>query len=135
MPQAGQVLHYKDFCFEDGSVRDKLFIILNEADANLPSLVLKTTSQPRRYAGVSEGCNPRKKVFFVPLNWQECFSLNTFIQLPQIIEISTEELLRGALSKKISVISSLSANCFTQLKNCLKKFKDDISSEHWRLIF
>lgn len=135
MPQPGQVLYYEDFRFENGSTGGKLFVILNVADINSPCLVLKTTSQSKRYEGVRKGCNPQKGVFFIPLDWQECFPLDTYIQLPQIIEISTEELLQGTLSKRIRMANSLSDDCFIQLKNCLKQFKEDISQQHWRLIF
>ena len=135
MPQPGEIFCYKNYQFEDGSGNDKLFVILNTVDSNTPCLVLKTTSQSKRYAGVRQGCNSPKGVFFVPTDWERCFKFDTYIQLPQIIEISAEELLRGTLSKRISMISSLSANCLTQLKNCLKQFKEDISPQHWRLIF
>lgn len=135
MPQAGEILYYSDYVFEDGSKADKLFVVLNAADIDLPSLVFRTTSQSRRYEGVVQGCNPQKRVFFVPADWGRCFELDTYIQLPQILEISTEELLKGALSKKIRIVGSLPADCFVQLKNCLKRFKEDISPEHWKLIF
>lgn len=135
MPQPGQVLYYKNFRFEDGATGDKLFVTLNRVDINSPCLVLKTTSQPKRYEGSREGCNPEKNVFFVPLDWQECFPRDTYIQLPQIFEISAEELVQGALSKRIRRMSSLSVDCFMQLRNCLKQFKEDISPQHWRLIF
>ena len=135
MPQAGEILDYSDYVFEDGSKGDKLFIVLNAADTDLPSLVLKTTSQSRRYEGVVQGCNPQKRVFFVPADWGRCFELDTYIQLPEILEISTEELLQGALRKKIRIIGSLSVDCFAQLKNYLKRFKEDVSLQHWKLIF
>ena len=135
VPQPGQILYYKDFQFEDGSSTDKLFVILYVADINSPCLVLKTTSQSKRYAGVEEGCNPQKKVFLIPVDWRECFPLDTYIQLPQIIEISAAEIFAGTLSKRIYVKNALSAGCFAQLKNCLKQFRRDISQEHWHLIF
>lgn len=135
MPQPGEILCYYDWPFEDGSKADKLFVVLNVADIKSPCLVLKTTSQSERYEGVRHGCNPQKRVFFVPTDWERCFKLDTCIQLPQIIEISTEELLQGALSKRIRMLSSLSADCFMQLTNCLKQFKEDISAQHWKLIF
>jgi len=135
MPQTGAILLYSNYAFEDGSRGDKLFVVLNVADINLPSLVLKTTSHSRRYEGVVQGCNPRKRVFFVPTDWGRCFKFDTYIQLPEIIEISTEELLKGALSKKIRIISSLPSGCFVQLRDCLKRFKEDISPQHWKLIF
>jgi hypothetical protein len=136
MSQPGQILYYQDFEFpDDHSKKDKLLVILNDADSNALCLVLKTTSQSRRYEGVQKGCNPQKKVFFVPLGWEQCFKVNTYIQLPQIFEIPTENILVGDISGKIRITSSLTANCFKLLKNCLKQFKDDISARHWELIF
>ena len=135
MPQPGQILCYKNYEFEDHSKRDKLFVVLNDADTNSVCLVLKTTSQSRHYEGVGKGCNPQKRVFFVPTDWEQCFKLDTYIQLPEIIQIATDELLVGDISGRIYVSSSLSVECLKLLKNCLKQFKEDISAEHWKLIF
>ena len=106
------VIALKDYEFEDGSKADKLFVVLTVADIKSPCLVLKTTSQSKRYEGVRQGCNPEKIVFFVPIGWQRCFPLATYIQLPQIFEISIEELLKGVFSKNTRVVNSLSADCF-----------------------
>jgi len=135
MPQPGQILYYKDYEFDDHSKRDKLFVVLNDTDRNSVCLVLKTTSKSRRYEGVGRGCNTQKKVFFVPTGWEQCFTLDTYIQLPEIIEITIDKLLVGEISRKIYVSSSLSVECFKLLKNCLKQFKEDISPQHWKLIF
>lgn len=135
MPQHGEIFCYKDYQFEDGSKNDKLFVILNTVDSNTPCLVLKTTSQSKRYAGVRQGCNSPKRVFFVPTDWERCFKFDTYIQLPQIIEFSIAELLQGGLSDRIYRVNSLSSNCFAQLRNCLKQFKKDLSERHWKLIF
>ena len=73
---------------------------------------------------------------FVPIDWENCFDIDTYIQLPQIIEFPALELLDGGfVSKNISVINSLSSLCLSQLKNCLKQFRDDVSEQHWKLIF
>jgi hypothetical protein len=133
-PQPGQVLYYKQFQFEDGSAKHKLFVILHISDINSPCLVLKTTSQSRHYKGCQEGCNQQKKVFFIPLSWRECFPLDTYIQLPQIIEIPAAEIFAGTLSRRMRLMNALSIDCFTRLKSCLKKFKADISTQHWQLI-
>ena len=119
MPQLGQILYYKDYEFEDHSKRDKLFVVLNDTDRNSVCLVLKTTSQLKRYKGVGNGCNPPRKVFFVPTDWEQCFKLDTYIQLPEIIQITTDELLVGDISGRVYVSSSLSVECFRLLKNCL----------------
>ncbi len=135
MPQPGQIICYKNFEFDDHSKKDKLFVVLNDTDKDSVCLALKTTSQSRRYERVEKGCNPQKKVFFIPIGWEQCFKLNTYIQLPQITEIPTDKLLAGDISGKIKVTSSLTIECFKLLKNCLKQFKEDISPHHWKLIF
>lgn len=135
MPQPGDILYYQGYQFEDGSRKDKLFVILNRANINTPCLVLKTTSQSRRYPNVKRGCNPANKVFFVPKDWARCFELDTYIQLPPITEFSTKELLEGMFSKTMRLVNSLPSDCFAQLKNCLKEFRQDISQRHWELIF
>lgn len=135
MPQPGQILCYKDYEFDDHSKKDKLFVVLNDTDRNSVCLVLKTTSQSKRYKGKGKGCNPQRKVFFVPTDWEQCFKLDTYIQLPEIIQIATDELLVGDISGRIYVGSSLSIECFRLLKNCLKQFKQDISLQNWEHIF
>lgn len=133
MPNPGEIILYKNYEFEDKSKANKLFVVLNSD----PCLVLKTTSQSKRYSGVSRGCNEAKKVFFAPTYWQSCFAVDTYIQLPEIFELSTEELLDGSLGKKeINILKNpISDDCLPQLKNCLKKFKEDISEQHWKFIY
>lgn len=132
MPQPGEILLYKDYTFEDGSTHDKLFVILLDS----PCLALKTTSQAKRYQGVKEGCNVKQKVFFLPASRKEGFPKDTYIQLPQIFEFSSTELLQGALSKKqITILKSISPPCLKQIKHCVQQFQDDISEEHWNALF
>ncbi len=106
MPKAGDILLYKDFKFEDGTSKDKLFVVLSDIQNVTVCLMLKTTSQTKRYANAKEGCNPILKVFFIPLDWKIGFPKDTYVQLPQIIQL-----------------------------NCLKQFKDDIAEVHWKMIF
>jgi hypothetical protein len=136
MAKAGDVLSHKQWVFDDGSEAPKLLVVLNtQTDIDMPCLVLKTTSNPKWYAGVKVGCNQNKKVFFVLKANEPCLDLDTYIQLPSIWELTTKELLDGWASKAIRPIGSVSGNCLAQLKNCLKNYKDDISTKHRRLIF
>lgn len=135
MPQPGEIICYKNYQFDNGSTRDKLFVVLNAADSSAPCLVLKTTSKADRYLNVKGGCNPSKKVFFVPKASKECFDDDTYIQLPQVIEIPTSDFLQRALENVLYRIGELSPNCLAQLKNCLRGFKSDLAERHWNLIF
>jgi hypothetical protein len=132
----GDVFIYKQFAFEDGSQRDKWFVILNSPDHEKPCIVLKTTSNSARYQGCVKGCNKHLRCFFAPATWQTCFRVDTYIQLPQIIEFSTDTLYRESIARRIEFRPSpLSSDCFGQLKSCLAGFKDDISPSHWALIY
>lgn len=135
MPYPGQILFHKDFEFTDSSKKDKILVVLNHTDKDSVCLVLKTTSQSKHYEGVKKGCNPQKKVFFVPISWEQCFKVDTYIQLPEIFEIPCDILLAGDISHKIYVRSSLPPPCFKLLKDCLRQFREDISERHWKLIF
>jgi hypothetical protein len=133
MPEARDVLFYKDFEFEDGSKHNKLFIVIC---SEVSCLVLKTTKNNKLYQGVKDGCNPPKRVFFIPTDKKEFFDIDTYVQLPQLYEITIPELLQGSFSKKISVYkSALSENCLQQIRACLRNFKEDITPEHWDFIF
>jgi hypothetical protein len=135
VPYPGQILFHKDFEFADHTRKNKLLVVLNDTDRDQVCLVLKTTSQSRHYQGVHKGCNAQKKVFFVPIGSEQCFALDTYIQLPQVFEIPADRLLAGEISHKVYVSSSLTVECFKLLRDCLKQFKDDISAHHLQLIF
>lgn len=135
MPQAGDIFIYEQFQFKDGSQRDKWFVVLNNSDLENPCLVLKTTSQPRWYGGCIQGCNKKKGCFFAPAVWQTCFIVDTYIQLPQIIEFPASILVKNGLAGRIKFRSPLTTKCFAQLLSCLAGFKEDISELHWNLIY
>lgn len=135
MSDVGRIIHYQEFVFEDGSKGNKYFVTLNAIEAESVCFVLKTTSQSERYKDVKQGCNPHKKVFYIPAGQVGCFKKDTYIQLPEIFEIPVEDLLAGNFARTIQTIDSLTDDCFQQLKNCLKNFRMDISPYHWKLIF
>jgi hypothetical protein len=135
MPQPGDIFIFKDFTFEDGSQRDKWFVVLNASDLEKPCIALKTTSVPDRYIGCTQGCNRDRRCFYAPVTWQPCFLKDTYIQLPQIFEFSASELFSNRLRGKIEFRPALSRICFEQLKSCIAGFKDDIGTKHWDLIY
>lgn len=134
MPKSGDVLFYKDFEFEDKSKSNKLFIVLC---SDPYCLALKTTSDKLGfYRGVKEGCNPQRKVFLIPKEKKEGFPSDTYVQFPQLVEITIPELIEGGLSKKIKVVNQpISPKCLQLIRDCLKNFRDDVSPEHWEQIF
>jgi len=135
MPALGDVLCDDNFQFSDGRTGKKLFVVLNNAKPGEPCLVVKTTSQSQRYTNTKIGCNPDKKVFYVPGSPTGSFLQDTFIQLDEIFPYSPDELLQGYWQKRIRPISKLPDLTFRQLKNCLKTVKRDISERDYEMIF
>ena len=139
MIKPGDIFIYKQYTFEDGSQKDKWFVVLNGSDNSsnpeTACLVLKTTSNPKRYGGCVKECNKNLRCFFAPATWQTCFTTDTYIQLPEIREFSNGILFKESLARKIEFKSPLTSDCLGQLKSCLAGFKDDISPRHWALIY
>jgi len=135
MPDFGEVLHYRDFEFEDGTKRDKLLIILSSACLDNPCLFLLATSQSERFQDATPGCNPSKKVFFIPASWKTLFPVDTYIPLLQILEKATVDLLKGRFAERIFPIGHLREDVSSLLLKCLRQFRDDISDQHWNIIF
>ena len=132
MPKAGQILYHKNFIFTDGSTGSKLVVVLNTGDNNETSLVLKTTSQTMRYSYTTPGCNSRKGVFCIFEECEQGFSQDTYVQMDNIYPINVEQLLN---SKEVSFVDHLSDVCFTNLKRCLRNFRNDIPQQYWTIIY
>lgn len=67
MALVGEIFFDKKFEFTDGEVGEKLFLIIYVDLSKDIILVLKTTSQKKRYLTVnSKGCHSEKKVLSPP---------------------------------------------------------------------
>lgn len=133
----GDVFFDKEFHFSDGETGEKLFVLLNlpKADGD-PFLVLKTTSQSRRYDGITRGCNPPRFVFFLTkAYYQDSFPLDTYIQMDEIFEYTSLQFIKGGFNKVLEKKHTLKEQTFRELINCLKRLKDDISVRHYRILF
>ena len=136
MPSPGDVFLCKEFRFPDGGVFDKLFIVLNTPRGSEPCLGIVTTSQDHRYAGAQRGCNEDLRVFFAPCNWQTCFDLDTYIQMPRIFPFPADQIVDGGRGGRIKLVKTpLTKDCMDLLRGCLRKFTDDISPIYLNLVF
>ena len=132
MPNAGQILIHKNFVYENGASGIKLCIVLNTCGDDDKCLVLKTTSQPKWYAGVKKGCNLDRKVHCIRKDCDQWFKVDTFVQLDNVYPIIVSKLLNDG---QITFVSSLHDHCLTTLKKCLRSRKDDIPEQFWKLIY
>ena len=135
MPQLGDVLFDKSFRFNDGTIGEKLFIVLNNPKQNEPYLVVKTTSQQDRYKNYKYGCNSELQIFYIPAG-QDNFSKDTFIQLNYIYAYSLKNMLsKSMITKTLEFKEKIADSTARQLLKCLKKLKYDISSSYYKMIF
>ena len=132
MPNAGQILYHKDFVFIDGETGNKLVVVLNSGDNKKTSLVVKTTSQSARYPYTLPGCNSCNKVFCIYIECDQDFPKDTYVQLDYIYPINVDELLNN---RQVSFVGHLSEVCFSNLKKCLRNFRDDIPQQFWTTIY
>ena len=132
MPIKGQILRHKKFIYSDGTIGEKLVIVLNTCNNNETCLVLKTTSQSKRYPNAIPGCNSSKCIYCI---YEECcqgFAKETYVQMDNIYPINIEQLLNDKL---VTFIDHLSEVCYTNLKKCLRNFREDIPQQYWNTIY
>lgn len=142
MYKPGDVFRHFDWLGDDGKRHIKLFVVLNDFTADCSSLCLSliTTSQPKPwYEGTTKGCYPHKAVFVIPPA-SECFPQETRVLMPgrrgnPIESFNLAEMIKNSIEKIIKLYGTLNAVCLRELKNCLKKFKDDIAPEHLNILF
>lgn len=142
MYNPGNVFRHFNWLGDDGKIHTKLFVVLNNFTSDSSSLCLSliTTSQKKPwYKDTSKGCYKEKSVFVIPQD-SECFPKDTYIVMPgprgnRIEYFNLADMIKKSVVKIVEEYGELSANCFKQLMSCLKKFKDDITPEHWKILF
>jgi len=132
----GDVYLHSNFPYSDGTIGKKYFVIIFEPkpESEEPYLVLKTTSKLKAQI-YNIGCNESKQAFFIPSKNVKIFPVDTLIQLHEIFEFSIVEFLKGSLTDKtIEYKDTLTEITNSQLINCIKKLKEDISQRHFEMI-
>jgi hypothetical protein len=131
----GDVYLHSNFHFSDGTFGKKYFVILFEPDSEKePYLVVKTTSNLRNKV-YNIGCNEKSKIFYIPSRNTKIFPIDTLIQLDEIFAFSKEEFLKGSLQERIiEYKDKLDTLILSQLINCIKKLKEDISDLYFDMI-
>jgi len=130
----GAVYYHPQFKIHDNETGVKRFVILNEPHGDEPFLVAKTTTNLRDKQHAI-GCNAALKVFYVPKGNEIPFPLDTLVQLDELYEFSSAELMKSSLQDKIlEHKGELSALTMSQLVNCLKKLKNDIPEAYFEMI-
>ena len=136
MPLVGQIISWPKYPFPDGLTHDKLFIVLNDSNSSgEPCLLLLVTKQEKHFPGFIDGCNTKLKCFHIPLTWGEPFRVPTFVVFPRIIETTCQRIWAMSNVGVHPLKRKISDACMDKIKECFKRFNDDISEEHRVLIF
>lgn len=123
----GSIVHYKQFQFHDGDQADKLLVVLN-AGAKKPYLVLKTTSQPSVWRIEKEGCHSERGYYFLPAK-RDNFPKRTWILFDDVYELTSTELIKAHFAGDAQVKGTLRPETLRAIINCAKKSED--WSEHF----
>ncbi|MGA2669633.1 MAG: hypothetical protein ABSF32_12085 [Ignavibacteria bacterium] len=134
MPK-GDIYYHLKFPFSDGTCGIKYFIVLFEpSNDKEPYIVAKTTSNLRGKS-YSIGCNQNLKAFYVPQQNVQVFHSNTLIQLHELFEFSNLEFTNGVNQNLvIQYKQALPPILFSQLINCIKSIREDVSVKHYEMI-
>lgn len=135
MSPTGDIYYHDQFPYHDGTIGQKLFIVLSNPakNTNDPYLVVRTTSKLKGFT-YQVGCNPQRGVFYIPPGTGASFPLDTLIQLTDIYEFSRDEFVKGIMDKVISHKDQLQGLTISQIINCIKKLREDIGEKHFKVI-
>lgn len=128
----GAVLHIPDFEFHDGARGNKLLVVLNAPEKSAKVYAVKTTSVPDRRK-FDLGCQPAKREFFIRAGAD--FPKDTWIVLSGLPYLLPAEGVRQAIAEgKCEIIKTLSEQIVNAIRNCLKKFSEDLNMEARELL-
>jgi hypothetical protein len=139
----GSIFFHTRFEFHDGGVDEKLLILMNTPERKEVYIFTTVTSQELIYSKKGpvagnvrlkkKGCQPGPLEFFIPAN-DDFFYKDTWIQLypPELNRANKEEVANAIFNTKVMQHKGfLSDNNIAELKNCIKKLKNDISTENF----
>lgn len=128
---AGTLLSDRQFLCKDGSVQDKIIVLLSDGQSGR-YVVAKATSNGHRY-GISFGCQPMDRFpsFFLPRG-SCCLTLDTWLQLEGFYEFDAYDLDRKVVDTKIFQIGRLDDHIEALLICSINS--DDISAYQEKLL-
>jgi hypothetical protein len=80
------------------------------------------------------GCSEKLKAFYMPAG-SDGFPKDTYIQLHEVFAVDGLAMVEGHLSKRMRLLSRLPTQRFNELRNCLRRMKDDIPVQYFELMF
>jgi len=119
----GAVLFIKEFKFENGNIKDKLFVVLGAREGKDYLCAAATSKQWKM--GATTGCHHNPRTYFYILgDGKNFFEQNTWILLSYKKIFKTGWLLNEKFQGRATIIGNLNQNITGQIRNCLKASKD-----------
>lgn len=118
---SGEV-YYGHYEFPDGGISTKFILVLyaNSLDDRvITCIATKVPTDKNR----NPGCHFKTQRFFIPAG-KQYFDVDTYLELLRLKEFSYKEFPAG-----IEKTFVLDPDIFAKVKDCLKKFIDDIPSD------
>jgi len=135
--QAGTVLHWPKFTFDDGSTKNKYFVLLNDVNdtgSSTPPYIFCITTSKQKLRPYQELCQPKYSTFMIKER-NQCFNEDTWLLLKELYEFSSLKIIQAKLQEGLEVYGHLSELTMQQIRNCLKDCKDDIPIRQYNIIF
>jgi hypothetical protein len=125
----GTVLLHHNFKFEDGEVKSKYLILLNDFTQGQNLLMVLTTSNQRRYP-YEQGCHSDRNTFVITeTEEKDIFKKRTWVQIDRINEFDVKELMQKSFEKNVEIKGVLKEHIIRGIINCTMRIKD-ISEYH-----
>jgi len=132
--EKGTVFSHTKFKFTDGTIGEKLIIILTIPDKpNTPFLICKTTSK-NRYNVKYKGCYSNKNIFLIDPH-ESCFHKNTFVQFDRrsLFEFKLDWLFNAHRDGDMNKIGILCDELYFDLIQCIRN-SEDVIKKHIDMI-
>ncbi len=138
--ERGTILFHTRFQFRNGTIGEKLLVVLNTPKSDEPYLLIRATSQVEKWSSyykqtIQRGCNYRLLLFFITPEDKTFFEKPTLLQFDEIYPLTREQLLSDKFNGVLEAKGQLSENKFNEIMNCVKAMKDDIEERYFKMHF
>jgi len=118
----GDVLHWKNFQFDDGATANKFFVVL-DAKPMHNWLVVIATSQPKRRRYLP-GCHEKEGYYHIPDGGRDFFKKDTWLLLMRCFEIDQKDAGKCFANGDITNKGTLRQGLIDAIRECATKCED-----------
>lgn len=121
--KAGSIFIVKKFVFDNGIVKQKFIVQLNNPRKNESCLFCLTTSQEKRdRKKYPIGCQRNSKYFFI----RKCnyFEKDTWLELDRVFDYDYGKILNFCLNENLIYKDKIDDDCLVEIKDCIGKSID-----------